>query len=261
MKNTEEILGYKYVDILHYLAGVGLHIVLAIFILLAGFWIANRIGGLVGKVMQKRKSDEGLVTFVSNFSTIASKIIVVITAISQLGIEMTSFVTVLGAAGIAVGMAFSGTLSNFAGGILILVIKPFRVKDTITALLVTGEVTEIQIFNTYIRTPDNKTIVLPNGPLINGTIINFTKEGKRRIDIVFPIKYGTSLEEISLKIKESLSLNPSILQEPEPMIYITDFDEKSCKLNVNCWVKTIHYGKVHKELSSNFFPWLQPIEG
>jgi small conductance mechanosensitive channel len=173
---------------------------------------------------------------------------------------MTSFVTVLGAAGIAIGMAFSGTLSNFAGGILILVVKPFKLHDTITALLVTGEVTDIQIFNTYIKTPDNKTIILPNGPLINGTIINFTKEGKRRVDIIFPIKYGTNISEIINQTNEVINKHPLILKTPETLIYLTDLEMKSAKLNVNCWVNTADYGKVHKELTKEFFQWLEPIE-
>ncbi len=165
MLKTDTILGYKYVDILQYLSHVGINIILAIMILVVGFWLSNRIGKVISGIMKRRRADEGLISFVASFSAISSKVLVVLTAISQLGFAMTSFVTVLGAAGIAVGMAFSGTLSNFAGGILILVIKPFKLHDTITALLVTGEVTEIQIFNTYIKTPDNKNHYSSQWPL------------------------------------------------------------------------------------------------
>ena len=160
MSKEDTILGYKYVDLLHYLANVGLNILIALIILVVGFWVSNRLGKMISGIMKRRNVDEGLTSFVTSVSVVSSKILVVLTAISQLGIAMTSFVTVLGAAGIAIGMAFSGTLSNFAGGILILVVKPFKLHDTITALLVTGEVTDIQIFNTYIKTPDNKTIIL-----------------------------------------------------------------------------------------------------
>lgn len=260
MLKTDSILGYKYVDILQYLSHVGINIILAVIILVVGFWLSNRIGKVISGVLKRRRADEGLISFVASFSAISSKILVVLTAISQLGFAMTSFVTVLGAAGIAVGMAFSGTLSNFAGGILILVIKPFKLHDTITALLVTGEVTEIQIFNTYIKTPDNKTIILPNGPLVNGTIINFTKEGKRRVDILFPIKYGSDTASIISKIHEVLSANQLILKDPAPMIYFSELESKSGKLNVNCWVKTSDYGSVHRDLTNEFFKWLEPIE-
>ena len=122
MLKTDTILGYKYVDILQYLSHVGINIILAIMILVVGFWLSNRIGKVISGIMKRRRADEGLISFVASFSAISSKVLVVLTAISQLGFAMTSFVTVLGAAGIAVGMAFSGTLSNFAGGILILVI-------------------------------------------------------------------------------------------------------------------------------------------
>lgn len=260
MKISGEILGYKYIDILHYLTNIGINVIFAILILIVGFWLAKRIGKIIKNFMTLRNADAGLTTFISNFATIASKIIVVLTAISQLGIEMTSFVTVLGAAGIAVGMAFSGTLSNFAGGILILVIRPFKVGDTITALTLTGEVIEIQIFNTYIKTPDNKIIILPNGPLINGTIINLTKEGKRRIDFILPIKYGTDLKVFNDNIEKIISENPSVLKSPQTQIYFTEFDLKSGKMTVSCWVKTQNYGVVQRELSNEFFKWLEPIE-
>jgi small conductance mechanosensitive channel len=259
MSKDDTILGYKYVDLLHYVANVGLNILLALIILVVGFWLSNRMGRMVSQVMIRRKADEGLTSFMSSFSVIASKILVVLTAISQMGIAMTSFVTVLGAAGIAIGMAFSGTLSNFAGGILILVIKPFKLHDTISALLVTGEVTDIQIFNTYIKTPDNKTIILPNGPLINDTIVNFTKEGRRRVDVILPVKYGADLPAIMAKIQAVLLAHPKILKAPSPAVYFSELEANSGKLNVNCWVETSDYFTVHRALTNEFFQWLEPI--
>lgn len=260
MNTDNTILGYKYVDLLHYLANIGLNIVLAIIILVLGFWLSNRIGKMVSQLMKRRRVDEGLTSFLASFAVIATKILVVLTAISQIGIAMTSFVTVLGAAGIAIGMAFSGTLSNFAGGILILVLKPFKLHDTISALLVTGEVTEIQIFNTYIKTPDNKTIILPNGPLINGTIINFTKEGRRRIDVIIPVKYGADLPTVMSNIQAVIHANPKILKDPSPAVYFSDFDVNSGKLNVSCWVETTDYSIVYRALTNEFFQWLTPIK-
>ena len=160
MSKEDTILGYKYVDLLHYLANVGLNILIALIILVVGFWVSNRLGKMISGIMKRRNVDEGLTSFVTSVSVVSSKILVVLTAISQLGIAMTSFVTVLGAAGIAIGMAFSGTLSNFAGGILILVVKPFKLHDTITALLVSEELT--LSFQSNMARTFRKLLIKPN---------------------------------------------------------------------------------------------------
>jgi len=257
---VQTLLGYEYKDIFQYLSKVGLNLMLAALILVIGFWLAKRISRLIGKVLRKSSTDEGLVTFLINLSSITTKILVVLTAMSQLGIAMTSFVTILGAAGIAVGMAFSGTLSNFAGGILILVFKPFRVGDSITALTYAGNVTEIQIFNTYILTQDGKTVILPNGPLINNTIVNVSKLEKRRIDIVLPIKYGEDAQQVLLLVSDTIKQNKAILKEPEPAYFFTDFEANAGKLTVTCWAKNEDYNEVHRNLSNAFFPWLKPTE-
>lgn len=256
----KSILGYKYEDIFQLLTKVGLNLLACIGIIVLGFYLANYAGKLIARVLRRSKTDEGLITFLTSFTVLATKVLVVLSAMSQLGIAMTSFVTILGAAGIAVGMAFSGTLSNFAGGIMILVIKPFKVKDTISALLVTGEVTAIQIFNTFIKTPDNKVVVLPNGPLANGTIINFTKSDKRRIDIIIPVIYGRNSEELIGKIEAIVAENTSVLKEPKPQLFFTDFEEKFGRLNLICWVKTAEYSKVNRELSGLIFQWVEAVE-
>ena len=260
MAKSHEILGYKFVDVVQYLSHIGLNIILALVILIAGFWISNKLGNLVARLMKKQNAEEGLITFVSNLCTIASKVIVVTTAITQLGFEMTSFVTVLGAAGIAVGMAFSGTLSNFAGGILILAIKPFKVGDTITALTFTGEVDQIQIFNTYIITDDNKTIILPNGPLINGTIINSTKEGRRRVEITFPVPYGADMSGIKAKIDQDIKANDRVLLNEGYEVFFTKLEGDSGVLMVTCWVKTVDFELVEKQLNNAFFLWMDPLK-
>lgn len=257
---VQTLLGYEYKDIFQYLSKVGLNLIMAALILVLGFWLAKRIARLIGKVLRKSSTDEGLVTFLVNLSSISTKILVVLTAMSQLGIAMTSFVTVLGAAGIAVGMAFSGTLSNFAGGILILVFKPFRVGDSITALTYSGLVSEIQIFNTYIHTQDGKTVILPNGPLINNTIVNVSKHDIRRIDIILPIKYGEDAQEVLRQVTQTIKDHKAILQTPEPAFYFTEFEANAGKLNINCWVNATDYNEVHRFLSNAFFPWLKPTE-
>ena len=140
------------------------NLILAIVIAVVGFWLTGVLTRLVNRILRKSDTDAGLISFLTSFLSMALKIMVVISAITQLGVEMTSFLTLLGAAGIAVGMAFYGTLSNFAGGIMILVLKPFKVGDDIMALGEQGVVSEIQIFNTYLKTADHKVLVFPNGP-------------------------------------------------------------------------------------------------
>jgi small conductance mechanosensitive channel len=199
---------------------------------------------LVNRILRKSETDPGLISFLTSFLSMALKIMVVITSITQLGVEMTSFLTLLGAAGIAVGMAFSGTLSNFAGGIMILVLKPFKVGDDIKALGEQGVVSEIQIFNTYLRTADNKTLVYPNGPLANGTIINYTKEKNRRIEWTLIVDQASNIGQIQEIIERTLATDKRIQTKPEPMVGVQQLTEVGLELKVRCWVKNQDYGSV-----------------
>jgi small conductance mechanosensitive channel len=203
MFKENSIFEINYKEVNQWLINAGTNLLIAILILVIGFWLANILSKLVKKAMLKSKVDAGLVTFIGSFISLASKILIVITAITQLGIQMTSFITVLGAAGLAIGMAFSGTLSNFAGGIMILVLKPFKVGDTINAQGQQGTVKEIQIFNTYLYAPDNKVIILPNGPVANGSIVNITRENNRRLDILLPVNYGNDIKKVFELIEKS----------------------------------------------------------
>lgn len=240
-------------------SNLALNIVLCILILIFGFWISKRLSKVVGSLLKRRDAEEGLITFLSNFTSIITRVITVFLAISQLGVAMTSFVTLLGAVGIAFGVAFGGILSNFAGGVLILIIKPFKLRDTINALTVTGEVVEIQMFNTFIRSVDNKITILPNGPLVNGVIVNFTREGIRRVDITLPVAYANSEIEVMRRVQEHIDKHPLVLKEPAKAIYFSEFDAQSGKLNINCWVETSNYVQVHRELSNAFFSWIEPL--
>jgi small conductance mechanosensitive channel len=155
---------------------------------------------------------------------------------------MTSFLTLLGAAGIAVGMAFSGTLSNFAGGIMILVLKPFKVGDDIKALGEQGVVSEIQIFNTYLKTTDNKVLVFPNGPLANGTIVNNTRETTRRIEWTFVFDHSAQITDIQQVVGVALKADKRVLQKPEPIVGVQQLTEAGIEIRVKCWVKNADYG-------------------
>jgi small conductance mechanosensitive channel len=247
--NGGSILGYKYEDLVHNVSDIAINLVLSVLIIIVGFWLTKRLGNFVRKVLVKSKTDESLVSFVSNLTVISCKILVVLSAMSQLGIAMTSFVTILGAAGIAIGLAFSGTLSNIAGGIMILVLKPFKINDVIVSQTIQGRVTDILIFNTYILTDDNKVIILPNGPLVNGNIVNFTKENKRKIVLLVPISYGEDIELIRKEISKLLVDNVKILKDTEPLIQLAAINETNASISISIWVKSSEFAKLSLTLN------------
>lgn len=253
MKTLESIFGIRYADINQFLLKIGTQVLIAVAILVIGFWLTGVLTKGFKKILIKSDTDPGLVSFLTSFVSLASKILVFITAITQLGIQMTSFITLLGAAGLAVGMAFSGTLSNFAGGVMILVLKPFKVGDQIIALGTQGKVTEIQIFNTYLMTSDNKVIILPNGPVANGNITNFTKAKERRAEWIFPLPYGTDVEEAKKKIEVFITEDHRIIKEQKVAIGVQDYTDKMVNLSVKVWVKTPDHSEVIADLYNKVY--------
>ena len=247
--NGGSILGYMYEDLVHYLSDVAINLVLSVLIVIVGFWITKRLGNLVRRVLVKSKTDESLVSFLSNLTVISCKILFVLSAMAQLGIAMTSFVTILGAAGIAIGLAFSGTLSNIAGGIMILVLKPFKINDVIVSQTIQGRVTDILIFNTYILTDDNKVIILPNGPLVNGNIVNFTKENKRKIVLLVPISYGEDIALIRKEITKLLADNVKVLKDTEALIQLAAINETNASISISIWVKSSEFSAISVALN------------
>ncbi len=257
MHFIESIFDLKSGDFSKVIFGFITNVVLAIVITVVGFWFTGILTRFVNKMLQKSDTDAGLTSFLSSFLSMALKIMVVITAITQLGVQMTSFLTLLGAAGIAVGMAFSGTLSNFAGGIMILVLKPFKVGDEIKALGEQGTISEIQIFNTYLKTVDNKTVIFPNGPLANGSIVNFTKEKNRRIEWTFMLSPDILFSQVQADILPLLSADKRVLSKPEPFVGIQQITENGLELKVRCWVKTADYGGVYYDLQQQIVAVMQ----
>lgn len=195
-------------------------VVSAIMVLLIGLWIISRLAKIAEKAMTRRQLEVSLRTFLKSLLSIGLKIILIVTVAGMLGIGTASFVTILGAAGLAVGLALQGSLSNFAGGVLILIFKPFKVSDTIEAGGQVGEVREIQIFNTILLTADHKTVILPNGPLSNGTIVNISRYGDLRLEINLTVSNENNLTLVKQVIMEVLKQNEKILANPEPGIFI-----------------------------------------
>jgi small conductance mechanosensitive channel len=253
MKNLENIFGYSTHEMYQYFIKIGTHLLIATAIFVIGFWFAKFASKTVRRVLLKSNTDAGLVTFLTSLTSIILKILVFITGINQLGVEMTSFVTLLGAAGLAIGLAFSGTLSNFAGGVMILLFKPFKVGDFIDAQEEQGIVDQILIFNTYLSTTDNKIIILPNGPLANGNIVNFTKAEERRVDFVYSISYGDDLKKAKEVLEEFIKEDNRILSDPVPFIGLGALADSSINITVRVWTKTDDYWPVFFEMNEKVY--------
>lgn len=260
-KEAELLFGYTQSEIIDLIISVGINLLIAIVILFVGFKLAGIISHSLGKILEKRNSDIGLVTFLKSFIAIVIKLLTIITVFTQLGVEMTSFVAILGAAGFAIGMAFSGTLSNLAGGVMILLFKPFKVEDFIEAQGETGIVKEIQIFHTIMNTADNKTIIIPNGPLSNGNITNYTMQEIRRVDFSFGFAYGEDYQ-LAKKVLMDLYLNhPKVLKDPEPFIGLGELADSSVNVTVRLWTKVEDYWDVYFYMNEKVYEKFNETEG
>lgn len=255
------ILGFSTNEIIKETVSIGTKIFIAVAILVIGLWITKKIVKKIQKILKKRDMDEGLRTFLTSLTSIGLKTLIVIVAIGELGFEMTSVVAILGAASFAIGMAFSGALSNFAGGIMILIFKPYKVGDYISAQGEEGVVSEIQIFNTVLNTLDNKVVIIPNGPLSTGNITNFTKSELRRVDTVVGIGYGEDFRIAKSILEKVVAENDLILTDPEPFIGITDLGDSSVNLTVRVWSKTEDYWDVFFFMNQRVLEEIEGTEG
>lgn len=209
----------------------------ALVILFVGLYAIRIINRLVKKIMVKRELDPTLSKFLADILIWVLRVLLFVTFISKLGIETSSFVAILGAAGLAVGLSLQGSLSNFAGGMLIILFKPFRVGDVIEAQGVIGTVSEIQIFVTKIISANNQTIFVPNGALSNGTITNYSVAGIRRIDLLFSISYETNIKQAKEIVMEVINSHPEILKTPAPIIIVKEMTDSGIHLAIRPWVK------------------------
>lgn len=231
----------------------GLNLVLALAILIIGTMVAKRVAKLVGKVLDRKKFDESLKKFLMSMVSISLRILVVVTALGQLGMEMTSFIALIGGAGLAIGMAFSGTLGNFAGGVMILIFRPYKVGDYIQAQGEEGIVKEIQIFNTVMLTVDNKTIIIPNGSLANGNITNYTMEKMRRVDFTVGIGYGDKYGHAKSVLERFISEDDRILKDPAPFIGLGELADSSVNITLRVWTKTEDYWNVFFAMNEKIY--------
>ena len=222
--------------------------VVAIIILIVGLWATSFITKTAKKVMIKRNVELTLSNFIGNLIFWTLRVLLFVTVISKLGIETSAFVTILGAAGLAIGLSLQGSLSNFAGGILIILFKPFRLGDTIEALGETGKVDEISIFSTRLITATNQVIYIPNGILSNGKIKNYSQLGIRRADLVLKTNYDSNFSQIKTSIINFASSHDLVLQEPKPEILVTDLSETTIVFTVKVWTNNNDYTKVTSDI-------------
>jgi len=221
------------------------NLVMALTILIVGIWAMRLINRLVGKFFDKKDYDPTLETFLQSFIRIALKAILFVLVVTQLGVKSSSLVAIIGAAGLAIGLALQGSLANFAGGVLILLFKPFRVGDFISAQGVDGTVKEITIFTTKLNTFGNQVAILPNGQLSNNSIINYNAENTRRDKIDVGIGYGSNIKKAKDILLEICSNKETILTEPAPEVYVGELADSSVNLTLRFWAKNEDFWAAH----------------
>lgn len=254
--NAEDIINLATEICLEY----GPKLIAAIAVWVIGMWVIKLVISGFKKVMDKSQLDVSLKPFLASLVSMILKVLLAITVLGMLSIEMTSFIAILAAAGLAVGMALSGTLQNFAGGVMILIFKPFKVGDVIDAQGYIGCVNEIQIFNTILKTPDNKTIILPNGGLSTGSMVNFSTEARRRVDWTIGVGYGDDLDKARAVIKQLCDADERILKDPEVAIIVSELADSSVNFAVRAWVEAGDYWGVFFDMNENVYKTF-PKEG
>ena len=227
----------------------GLKVVAAVLIVIIGRFVAIALKKLIANLMRRSKVDETLVSFASSLSYVGLMAFVIIAALGKLGIHTASFVAVLGAAGLAVGLALQGSLANFAAGVLMIIFKPFKVDDYIEAAGATGTVEEIEIFTTKLKTPDNKLIIVPNAKLTGDNIINYTAKDVRRVDLTAGVSYTDDLQKVRQVLVDIVSGDERVLKDPKPMIVVSELADSSVNFAVRPWVKTADYWDVYFEMT------------
>ena len=230
------------------MSSFGISLFIALFILVIGRQVVKILIKVISSALERSNTEDTVRIFVTNLLNTLLMIVVFIAAINQLGIQTTSIIAVLGAAGLAIGLALQGSLSNFAAGILIVIYRPYKVGDYIQADNHLGTVDDIQIFSTVLKTPDNKLVIVPNGSIMNGSIVNFSNQDKRRVDIIASCSYEDDIDKVKSVLADILSKDDRILSEPKPRIAVSELADSSVNLIVRPWVKNSDYIDVYYSL-------------
>ena len=231
----------------------GVELAINVAVAIAIFYIGKLVVSMVvrgmRKVMQKQEVDKTLETFVTNLVRMVLMVVVAIAAISALGIETTSFIAIFGAAGLAVGLALQGSLSNFAAGVLIVLFRPYRVGDYVEAAGISGSVEQVQILTTILKTPDNKRIIVPNGQIMDSIITNYSANDTRRVDMVVGVSYGDDLDKVHSVLKELVAADARILDDPACTIAVSELGDSSVNFVVRPWASTSDYWGVKFDMT------------
>lgn len=215
--------------------------ILAIIVLIVGWWLIKRFSVFFTKWMVRREVDVSLRPFLKSIIVFSLRVLLIISVAGMVGIKTTSFIAVLGAAGLAIGLALQGSLSNFAGGVIILLLKPFKVGEYITASGMSGTVTEIHVFYTYITSDQNQDLIIPNGQLANTAVTNFSRHDSRRMDMTFSLSYDTNIETAKKIMNEIISEESALLKVPPHNIYVQELANNAIKISIQAWLKSTQY--------------------
>lgn len=247
--NLEQVIQ----QVITFCVDAGKSILLAAVIFIAGRFLISVINRLVAQMMERRKIDATIQSFLRSFINILLTILLLISVVSALGVNTTSFAALLASAGVAVGMALSGNLQNLAGGLIILLFKPYKVGDYVDAQGVNGTVKEIQIFHTVLITPDNKIIYVPNGSLSSGSVTNYSLSQLRRVDWTVGVEYGTEIEKVRQTVLDLIKKDSRILTDPAPFIALSALADSSVNITIRVWVKNEDYWGVFFDMNQNIY--------
>ena len=249
---TKDITSYIPHNILEIIGAYTFSLIMALLIFLIGKWITNRIVSVLGKILRKVKGmDETLIRFLENIVYYALIIVVILTALGKLGVETSSFLAILGAAGLAIGLALKDSLGNFASGVMIILFKPFKVGDSVTAGGATGTVKEVGIFSSIFTTPDNQKIIVPNGAITKGSITNINAYDTRRIDLVIGVDYKDDIRKAKEVLTTVINSHEKVLKDKPIGIVVSELAESSVNFTINVWVKTSDFSEVKFYLLEN----------
>lgn len=263
-QTVEQIKSMPFEDALEFvtkgLLDFGWDILIAVAIYIVGRWIVRYLDRLLERIFTRRDMEVSLAKFIRSFVRTALYVIIIITIVRKLGIDTSSFVALLASTGVAIGMALSGTLQNFAGGIMILLLRPFRIGDYVQTQGVEGSIKEIKLFNTVINTVDNKLITLPNGPIVNNIINNFSAENRRRVDLSVSISYGDDYDVARQALLDMIAADERIEKDTAPFVAIGSLGENAVKITIRVWAKSSDYWGIYHDLNEKIYKEL-PAKG